>query len=324
MYEFIFRLTPKIYRKWMGAYLNYADIKMPVEKYVGFSFLFGLVSLPITILLMVGVGWSIQTAFLFGLGISIIFELIIHFIPVMKADSRANFTDEILPDALRLMSANIRSGLTPDRALMLSARPEFGPLEESIRKAAKKTLAGEPLEEAILVMPKEINSESLARTINLLSEGIARGGNLSQLLDGLADDIKEARILKKEISAHVMLYVLFIFFAVGFGAPLLYGISTFLVETMLELSKAVTVEQPTTQFVSFNLKALDIKPEFLIIYSVISITVTSIFGSLLIGLVQEGTEKAGIKYIPVLLIIGLGIFFLSRNAAGSLVSLGVV
>jgi MFS-type transporter involved in bile tolerance (Atg22 family) len=48
------------------------------------------------------------------------------------------------------------------------------------------------------------------------------------------------------------------------------------------------------------------------LYSILSLTVTSIFGGILIGLIQEGEEKAGLRYIPLLLLFSLSIFFLAR------------
>jgi flagellar biosynthesis protein FliQ len=43
-----------------------------------------------------------------------------------------------------------------------------------------------------------------------------------------------------------------------------------------------------------------------------SLAVTSFFGGLLIGLIQEGSEKAGLRYIPILIAVSLSIFFLTR------------
>src|SRR3989442_12692962 len=83
----------------------------------------------------------------------------------MMADRKAEFIEKVFPDALQLMSANIRSGLTPDRALLLAARPEFGALETEIKRAAKEALTGKPLEEAMMEIPKRMGSKIVVRTI---------------------------------------------------------------------------------------------------------------------------------------------------------------
>ena len=51
---------------------------------------------------------------------------------VLAADKRAQKIEKVLPDALQLVSANIRAGMTIDKALWLCARPEFGPFEKEL------------------------------------------------------------------------------------------------------------------------------------------------------------------------------------------------
>jgi flagellar protein FlaJ len=325
LYKLLLNSLPKGYTQWVKQYLDYANFTISVEKYAGFSVMYGAVLfLSIFSLLFILDITTMLFSAIIGLVVLAVFEVFMHGILILTSDSRANFTEEILPDALRLISSNIRSGLTPDKALMLSARSEFGPLEEEIRKAAKKTLSGESIEDAIKIISEKINSRSLERTINLISEGMAKGGSLQQLLDGLADDIREARLMKKEISAQVMVYAIFIFFAVCIGAPLLLAISGHLVQTMGGLSKAIDVKQTISAgFFTLRLQAFEIKASFLLLYSLVSLSVTSIFGGMLIGLLQEGSEKSGLKFMPILLIISISIFLITRLLVTKLFGVGI-
>ncbi len=314
VYEFVFQRLPKNYKKWIEEQLNCADFFIPPQNYAGFSILYSITLGMVVFFVIYVLGLTtLQISFVLGIFVMTIFLAVMNAIPVMVSDSRAKFTDEILPDALRLVSSNIRSGLTPDKALLLSARPEFGPLQKEVSKSAKLTLSGESIENAIQTIPKNISSKALKRSVDLLAEGVSRGGNLASLLDGLADDIRQTRILKREVHALVMMYAIFIFFAAGIGAPLLYGISSFLVEMMQEMGSKIDVQQtfPTgMKFMTFQ--GIGINPQFLIYYVSISLGITAFFGGLLIGLIQEGTERAGLRYIPLLLMISLSIFFLTR------------
>jgi len=309
VYKSLYRITPRFYREWVKKYLSYADFSIQPEKYIGFSILYGLLLLFSLLALFSLIGISSIIAF----SIFFVFEAFMHGILILVADSRANFADEILPDVLSLFSSNLRSGLTPDKALMLTARPEFGPLEEEIKRAAKKTLSGESIEDAIKTMPERINSRTLERTVMLLSEGMAKGGNLQNLLDGLANDIREARLIRKEISAQVMIYAIFIFFAVAIGAPILLATSNHLIETMSEISSGLNIEKvamPTQ--IPIKLQKIQIDKTFLLRYSLSSLAITSIFGGMLIGLIKDGSERAGLKYVPILLLLSIGMFFLSK------------
>lgn len=309
LYKSIYKLMPKFYRDWVRRYLNYANFSIQPERYVGFLVLYGLLLFFSLLALFSLIGLSS----LIALSIFFIFEAFMHGILILVAESRANFADEILPDVLSLFSSNIRSGLTPDKALMLTARPEFGPLEEEIKRAAKKTLSGESIEDAIKTMPERINSATLERTVMLLSEGMAKGGNLQNLLDGLANDIREARLIKKEISAQVMIYAIFIFFAVAIGAPILLATSNHLIETMSTISAGINIEKvamPTQ--IPIKIQKVQVDKSFLLRYSLSSLAITSIFGGMLIGLIKDGSERAGIKYVPILLLLSIGMFLLSK------------
>ncbi len=313
LYEFLFRSTPKGYRKWLEKILNCADFKILPENYVGFSIVYGILLFVTVLMTSIIIHMNFIVSILIAFSAFAGFEAFMHAVPLAIADNRAKFTDEILPDALNLISSNIRSGLTPDQAFLLSARPEFGPLETQIRKSAKLTLSGQSIEDAIQTIPENIYSRTLKRTVELLIEGISKGGSLANLLDGLANDIRQTRILRKEVEAFVMMYAIFIFFAAGIGAPLLYGISSYLVETMQRLGSTVSVQQGltgTSKFMSFQ--SIQINQGFMRSYMLVSLAITSLFGALLMGLIQEGSEKAGFKYIPVLMILSIGIFFISR------------
>ncbi|MCS7135035.1 MAG: type II secretion system F family protein, partial [Candidatus Aenigmarchaeota archaeon] len=280
----------------MKKYLDYCGFSISEEKFIGFTVLYGFALFLCFSLLF----WFLNIKQIYAFVIWVLFEIFMHASLILVADSRANFAEEILPDVLSLFSSNIRSGLTPDKALMLAARPEFGPLEEEIRRASKKTLSGESIEGAIKTIPERINSKTLDRTVKLLSEGISKGGSLQNLLDGLANDIRESRLIKKEISAQVMIYAIFIFFAVGIGAPILFAASNHLIESMGTISKNINIDHvaiPTQ--IPLKIQKIDIEKSFLIKYSLACLTITSIFGGMLIGMIKDGSEKAGLKYIPI-------------------------
>lgn len=324
IYEILYRAMPQGYKVWIKKILNCADFNILPEDYVGFSLIYGFLLFSAIFLTTLILRMQPLVSILAAILASGIFEAFMHAIPLVIADNRAKFTDEILPDALNLISSNIRSGLTPDQSFLLSARPEFGPLELQIRKSAKLTLSGESIEDALRTIPENIYSKTLKRTIDLLIEGISKGGSLASLLDGLANDIRQSRILKKEVEAYVMMYAIFIFFAAGIGAPLLYGISSYLVETMQKLGNSVPIQSSFTgssKFMTFQ--SIQINQSFMRIYMVSSLCITSIFGALLVGLIQEGSEKAGLKYIPILAFLSIAIYFVSRfiviTAFGTLV-----
>lgn len=231
----------------------------------------------------------------------------------LAVERRAKFVESILPDALQLMAANARAGHIPSRALMLSARKEFGPLSDAIKKAGKDMLTGKSTEEALLQIPKHIKSDILERSIKLINRGVRSGGQFAELLEQNADDIRRKQAITKEVHANVTMYVIFIGFAGCIGAPGLYALSSFLTVTLGKLGASASLpETATSQFSLLQFTGVQIAPEFLFFFSLIAIFITTFFGGLIIGSISSGSEKAGVKFVPFLMVIGFAVFFAAQ------------
>ncbi len=297
------------YVEWVEKYIKYSDIKIEVETFIQITSTLPLIFLILGLTLYLFFGWIYC---LVPLAILIFVEGIMHLTLVMVSNKRASLAEEMLPDALRLISSNLRAGLIPEKALLMSARPEFGPLSEQINEAGKFLIVGRQIKDAFEAIPAKINSSVLRKTSRLIVEGIIKGSSLSLLLEGLADDIKSTSMLRKEIKAQVTAYSMFIFLALSFGAPLLYSASLFLTETLIGLGTILPDEPLATGAIQLTMSGVNLSEEFLLYYSIAMMVVSSIFGGILIGLIQEGKELAGLKYIGMLLIIDMTLFYLIK------------
>ncbi len=253
--------------------------------------------------------------------------LFFHGTLYLAVERRSRFVESILPDALQLVAANIKSGFIPSRALVLSARKEFGPLSEGIRNVGKEMMTGKSLQESMGEMTKTIKSEILETTVTLITKGVKAGGQLVALFEETAIDIRRKEAIKKEVRANIMMYAIFIGFAGCAGAPLLYALSGFLVSTISRLGGMVNIPEGATSKMPLHMKfGLAVSPEFLFLFSILAMAITTIFASLIIGLIGSGKEKDGIKYMPVLLITALAVYFaasfLINSMFGSLIAAG--
>jgi pilus assembly protein TadC len=232
---------------------------------------------------------------------------------VLTSNSRAAKVEEVLPDFLSLVSSNIRAGLTSDRALIISARDEFGPLTEAIRKAGKNSITGMPLEQVLLQMGEYINSNTLRKTFGLIVEGMQSGGDMAELLEKTALDLRKFRSVRREIGSIILNYELFIIAAISLGAPMLYGVSTFLVDIMLKIKSKIAASSGgdsasamSTQVGIFKGKLL-LTPEAISFFAMSSIVITVFFGCMAVGVMGSGRRVEGLKYFPVLALLGIGI-----------------
>jgi len=164
-------------------------------------------------------------------------------------------------------------------------------------------LAGANIKEALEDMTKRIRSEKFERTISLLTEGIEAGGELSDLLNQSAEDLRSQKIIEGEIQANVMMYAIFIFFATAIGAPMLYSISTFLVGILGEQFSRVSVSDTVATGITFFQGSITLTNEFLLLYAMLSLIITAFFSSMIIGIIKSGREKDGLKlFLPIVLV----------------------
>ena len=219
--------------------------------------------------------------------------------------------EDVFPDFISLMSSNLRAGMTVDRALILSARKEFYPLDKEIMQVGKDILTAREISGALYEMGQRIGSDEIRKTIQLLISGIRSGGNLSVLLEQTSNNMRERGFVKKRAASNVLMYVIFIFFAVAIGAPMLFSLSSVLVEMMTTIFADVPMSETATNM-PFTISSINISLNFVIYFSAAFIIVSAILASLILGLVSNGNEKDGLKYMIPLILIGLVVFFSSR------------
>ncbi|MBI4738189.1 type II secretion system F family protein [Candidatus Woesearchaeota archaeon] len=232
-----------------------------------------------------------------------------HVILDIKILHRQVTIEEVLPDYLQLVSANIRAGVPIDQAMWLAVRPRFGILSKEIEHMAKQTMSGIDLEVALQDFGNKYDSVVLRRSINLLIEGMHAGGEVGDLLNKISLNIHEGQLLRKEIAASVTTYIIFITVASVIGAPLLFALSAQLLQTVGSLAVSTNIPSDVAGLgISFG-KAGIAQNEFTI-FALISLTMTSLFSSLIISVIKKGEAKSGFKYFPVFVAVAF-LFYLA-------------
>lgn len=312
VYKFIGSKAP--WKEKIGKLLMYAgddetDPAVLLGKFFFGGIILSLISV-IPLYLFLGTMFSIFGA----ISIFVLLQVTPYLYLVMIMDSRASEVETVLPDALQLMAANIRAGQTTERAIWLSARPEFGPLEEEIKRVSSKVLGGESIEDSLEEMTERINSDLLDRAVKLMIEGIKSGGRMATLLEETASDIRTAQEMRKKVKSNVTMYSMFIIFASVLGAPGLFAISLYFMEVTTELwaGQMSGMGDKLSQVGSGSVISMEgpqVSVFELQLFAVAVIVLTTVSGGLLIGLIQEGKASRGAKYIPAMTGVALALFF---------------
>ena len=312
----IYRIMPRGYKIRLHNMMEFSGGTSRPAGFFNTAFTFSVIAAVVAALVMG------PFALIAAVAAFLIVFLLFHGLILLSIQSRARFVEKVLPDALQLMAANCRAGYIPNRALLLSARPEFGPLSEAIKMAGKEMATGMPLDQSLKVIPAKIKSDILARTVKLITEGNTAGGQFASLLDENADDIRRVQAIKSEVAANIVMYSIFIGFAACVGAPVLYALSSHLVATIGTMSERIAMPEEVSanmpKMMSFT--GLSISQDFLFMFSLAAITITTAFGGIIIGLIGTGELKSGIKYMPVMVSVSLVIFFTARIVISTMFS----
>jgi archaeal flagellar protein FlaJ len=221
--------------------------------------------------------------------------------------------ESLFPDFLQLMSSNLRAGMTIDKAMLLSSRPEFAPLDDEILKTGRDIATSKNIERAFLDLSKRIGSEKINKTIILIISGIRSGGDLSVLLEETSLNMREREFIEKKAYSNVMMYTIFIFLVVSIFAPALFSLSNILVEVLTKILGNIPVTDTSSLGMPFGtLSKVAISTEFTNYFSIIFIVTIDVLASLILGLVSKGEEKEGLKYLPAILILSIGVFFAGK------------
>lgn len=310
MYMSFSRIYPVKIKELFSNMFSLANTKIRMDFFLGFLF-FGSIALSLLVSFVLYGSMSMYVLLLF-FPVFFLAHFIVYAILMLKADARGRMVEEVLPDALHLMSSNLRAGLTTDKALMLAVKPEFGPLAEELDIVGKKVVMGKDVGEALLEMSKRVRSERLRETALLIRAGLKSGGELAHLLSQTAQNLRNQKFIEEKVKASVLMYFIFIFSAICFGSPILFGLSSFLVEVLTKSLGSIEIPETSATQLPLTLSKLSISPDFIMTFVIVCLVTTSIFGSLVLGLIKKGNEREGLKYIPVVLALTLLTFFLVK------------
>ena len=236
--------------------------------------------------------------------------LLIYFYLDLKIYFRTKKMEEQLPDFLQIVSANLKGGMTFDKALWVAVKPRFNVLGSEMARASKKVMTGYELSNALMELADQYDSLMLRRTVDLIISEAESGGNVSELIDRIVDNLKDTKSLKDELAANGIAYIIFISVIVLLISPLLFALSyNLLVMTLGFISKlSFSTKSITNLPLSFT--KVNINPGDFKFFSIVAIFTISLFSSMIVSIVEKGDIKAGVKYIPIFMTGSIAFYFL--------------
>ncbi len=237
----------------------------------------------------------------------------------LKMDKRSNEVEIVLPNALNLVAANLRAGMTPYQSIKMAAIPEFGVLGKEFERATSRSTGVKNFTDYLEEISQRVNSLTLQRTIRLLVASMKSGGKLAELLEGLSLDISERSSLKKELEVNIKTNMMFIMFIIIMGTPSLLSISIYFVETVSEIQEGTDLDSAQSADIGgFGGGELSISAVFLERISYVILFMTSLLASFFLGGVLDGDVKRGLRFAPYMVVGSFIVFIIARYTIDAL------
>jgi len=259
--------------------------------------------------------------FTFQVSLAFFFIMLVYFYVDLQIYLRTKKMEDMLPDFLQVVSSNLKGGMSFENALMGAIKPRFSILANEMAEVSKKVMTGHDVGVALSELGEKYNSPMLRRSIDLMISELESGGKISDLIDNMVKNIKETKALKEEISASAISYIIFIAAIVIVISPLLFSLSFHLLKIIL--SFASRLAGAATGNLPFSVSSIQVDPNSFRYFSMAAIATIAFFSSLIVSIVEKGSVKSGLKYIPIFMIGSLVLYWVFMNVLGFVFS-GIV
>jgi pilus assembly protein TadC len=253
------------------------------------------------------------------LTLSAITMLGIYFYLDIKIFNRSKSMEDKLADYLVFVSTNLKGGMSFEASLWSAIKPEFGLLAEEMGLVSKKVMTGSDLVTSLTEFAQKYPSPIIRRSMNLIISEIESGGKISDLIDRVISDLKKTRLLKQEMAASTLTYIIFISVIILIISPLLFALSYQLLDVMISFMGRFAGMNIPNMPISFA-EGEGVDPTQFKIFSYFAISIISIFASMIISIINKGTIKSGLKYMPMFLATSIIVYIITQSVLAGVFS----
>jgi len=256
----------------------------------------------------------VETKFFFlMIGLGVISGLLPFVLSLMREARELNEKEQMFLEFSRNLVESVKTGTPISKSIINIKDKPYGVLSQHVNKLANQVYMGIPLSIALQVFSKDINNRTISRAITLIGQAEKSGGEISEVLESVAEAVNTSDKLKKERKAAISTlvvqgYIIFFVFMIIVLVmqfkiiPLLSGIQNIgAIGSQIGISGGGDLNNVQTE----------ISNSFLYL-----ILIQGLFSGLTIGKLSEESLKAGVKHSFALMMISFVI------ASGANVVLG--
>ncbi|NPA86912.1 MAG: hypothetical protein GXO00_02800 [Candidatus Diapherotrites archaeon] len=240
------------------------------------------------------------------LALVIFVALLIPFLYAYNNYRKIREREKYFPQFLKDIADVYRSGMSLVQAIYQVSKQNYGELTPQIKKLAVRLSWGVPFEEAFRLFAKETGSPLIEGATLIILEAFSSGGNVADVLETVAEDIRRLRTLQEERRSRFSPFIgtMYTVFLISIG--LSYVLLNVLLPEMPVLpSLSLSFTPGGTASGAASIPEYSLKVIFLHL-----LLIQALVSGLLAGIVGEGSWTAGLKHALIMGFIALIAFHL--------------
>lgn len=204
--------------------------------------------------------------------------------------------EQMFIEFARDLVESVKSGTPISKSIINVKNRPYGVLSKHVRKLANQISMGIPLGISLSIFSRDVGNKTISRALTLIGEAEKAGGNIGEILESVAGAVNMSDKLKKERQATISSLVIqgYIIFFIFMAIVLVMQFKVLpMVSGIANIETIGVINIPGTG----GAEEIDFSTAFLYL-----ILIQGFFSGLAIGLLSEGSIKAGVKHSFALMI----------------------
>ena len=207
------------------------------------------------------------------------------------------------PAMVRDISLSVKSGMTPEEAMSLAAGGEYGALTPAIKQIDNMISWGVSFEDALLHFAKKYPTSLIRRTIFTLIEASRMGGQLGEILEGVATDAEETKALERRRSSETKPYLIVCYVSYFVFLAVILIMSYIFLPMMKEAADIAAGQAMPGGMGQFAVSDEDLALYNRLFFHVL--VIQGFFGGIVTGKIGEGKAVSGLKHSVFFIVVAV-------------------
>ena len=207
------------------------------------------------------------------------------------------------PAMVRDISLSVKSGMTIERAMSMAAGGQYGALTKAIKQMDNMISWGTSFDDALLHFAKKYPTPLIRRTVFTLIEASRMGGQLGEILEGVATDVEETKTLEKRRSSETKPYLMVCYISYFVFLAVIMIMSYVFLPMMKEAAEATSGAALPSGVGQFAVSDADLARYNMLFFH--ALVIQGFFAGIVAGKMGEGKVVAGLKHSVVFIVVAI-------------------